>query len=71
LFFCLAIILAFAAYEFIYLNMKELEFWRIEGRSEVVAQPISIVVNASAGKILHAVGPEFRFNGRVVVCGNC
>jgi len=70
LFLCFAIIAAFAAYESI-LNVNELEFWRIEGRSEVVAQPMSIVVNASAGKILHAVGPEFRFNGRVVVCGNC
>jgi hypothetical protein len=31
--------------------------------------PLSIVVNASAAKFLHAVGSAFRFNGRVVRCG--
>ena len=51
-----------------YLNEREI--WRIDGRSEIMAAPMSIVVNASAGMFLHAVGAAFRFNGRVVHCGN-
>jgi tetratricopeptide (TPR) repeat protein len=50
-----------------YLNERDI--WRIDGKSEIIAMPLSIVVNASAAKFLHAVGSAFRFNGRVVRCG--
>lgn len=68
IFCCLFIVFAHGIYTAIqYLNEREI--WRIDGNSEIVALPMSIVMNASAGKFLHAVGAAFRFNGRVVHCG--
>ncbi len=63
-----AVLMCYGAYAVIE-YMNGLELWRIQGASEVVTWPMSVVLTASAGKILHAVGPSFHFDGDVVLCG--
>jgi hypothetical protein len=68
-FISLAVFMIYGAYAlFEYSNA--LDLWRVQGRSEVVTSPATVALNASAAKYLHAVGPSFRFDGRVVSCGS-
>lgn len=63
----------FFIFYFVYSTIKydnALELWKEDGASAVEMLPMSLVVNASAGVILHAVGHSFRFDGRVILCGN-
>jgi hypothetical protein len=68
-FVSLAVFMSYGAYT-LFEYMNALDLWRVQGRSEVVTSPTPVVFNASAAKYLHAVGPSFRFDGRVVLCGD-
>jgi tetratricopeptide (TPR) repeat protein len=68
-FVSLAVFMSYGAYT-LFEYMNALDLWRVQGRSEVVTSPTPVVLNASAAKYLHAVGPSFRFDGRVVLCGD-